>query len=129
MMTSAGTQDDDVSNDAGPDIGRKFDERKLDGCPMKVGRELDGRKLDGRPMKVGRKSDVGRVELSRRCGDGGRRCYTAAPHNAVAMAGSVAARSIVAALAVNALQLAAFFRRCCSKALDVATLLRWPATR
>jgi hypothetical protein len=45
------------------------------------------------------------------------------------MARSVAARSVVAALAGNALQLAAFFRRCCSNALDVATLLRWPATR
>jgi hypothetical protein len=112
-MTSVGTQDDDVSNDAGPDVGRKF----------------DGRKLDGRPTKVGRKSEVGRVKLSRRCGDGGRRRYTAAPRNAAAMAGSVAARSVVAALAGNALQLAAFFRRCCSNALDVATLLRWPATR
>jgi hypothetical protein len=39
------------------------------------------------------------------------------------MAGSVAARSVVAALAVNALQLAAFFRRCCSNALDIAMLL------
>jgi hypothetical protein len=37
MMTSAGTQDDDVSNDAGPDVGRKLDRR-----PTKVGRELDG---------------------------------------------------------------------------------------
>jgi hypothetical protein len=45
------------------------------------------------------------------------------------MAGSVAARNIVAALAGNALQLAAFFRRCYNNALDVATLLRWLATR
>jgi hypothetical protein len=103
----AGRQYDDVSNDAGPDVGRKF----------------DGRKLDGRPTKVGR------VELNRHCGDSGRRRYTAALHNAAAMAGSVAARSVVATLAGNALQLAAFFRRCCSNALDVATLLRWPATR
>jgi len=44
------------------------------------------------------------------------------------MAGSVAARSIVAALAGNALQLAAFFRCCCSNTLDVTTLLRWSAT-
>jgi len=128
MMTSAGTQDDDVSNDAGPDIGRKLDERKLDECPMKVGRELDGRKLDGRPMKVGGKSDIGRVELSRRCGDGRRRCYTAAPHNAVAMAGSVAARSVLPAL----LQQSAGRRNVAamaSNALDLATLLRWPTTR
>jgi hypothetical protein len=45
------------------------------------------------------------------------------------MAESVAARSIVTTLAGNALQFAAFLRRCCSNALDVATLLRWPATR
>jgi hypothetical protein len=104
-MTSAGTQEDDVNNDAGPDVGRKFDGRKLDGRPTKVGRELDGRKLDGRPTKVQR-----------------RTC------RAVAMVGSVAARSVIVALAVNALQLVAFFRRCCSNALDVATLLRWLAT-
>jgi len=45
------------------------------------------------------------------------------------MAGSVAARNVVAALAGNALQLAAFFQRCCSNALDVATLLQWPIAR
>jgi hypothetical protein len=82
----------------------------------------------GRRTKV-RRTKIGRVELSRHCGDGGRRRYTAAPRNAAAMAGSVAARSIVIGLAGNALQLAAFFRRCCSNVLDVATLLRWPATR
>jgi hypothetical protein len=112
-MPSAWTQDDDVSNDAGPDVGWKF----------------DGRKLNGRPTKVGRKSNVGRVDLSHRCGDGGRRRYTAAPRNAAAMAGSVAARSVVAALAGNALQLVAFFRRCCNNALDLAALLRWPTAR
>jgi hypothetical protein len=53
-------------------------------------------------MKVGWTSD-GRVELSRRCGDGGRQRYIAAPRNAAAMAGSVTARSVVAALAINAL--------------------------
>jgi len=102
-MTSAGTQDDGVSNDA----GRTSDESQTD---------------------VRWTSDVRRVELSRRCGDGGRRRYIAAPRNATTMAENVAARSVVAALAGNALQLAAFFRRCCSNALDVATLLRWPAT-
>jgi hypothetical protein len=45
------------------------------------------------------------------------------------MAGSVATRSVVAALTGKALQLTTFFRRCCSNALDVATLLRWLATR
>ncbi len=112
-MPSAWTQDDDVSNDAGPDVGWKF----------------DGRKLNGRPTKVGRKSNVGRVDLSHRCGDGGRWRYTAAPRNAAAMAGSVAARSVVAALAGNALQLVAFFRHCCNNALDLAALLRWPTAR
>jgi len=76
-----------------------------------------------------RRTKIGRVELSRHCGDGGRRRYTAAPRNAATMAGSIAARSIVIGLAGNALQLAAFFRRCCSNALDVATLLRWPVMR
>jgi hypothetical protein len=51
----------------------------------------------------GRLTKVGRVELSRRCGDGRRRRYTTAPRNATTMAESVAARSVVAAL----LQLAA----------------------
>jgi hypothetical protein len=45
------------------------------------------------------------------------------------MAGNAVARNIVAALAGNALQLAAFLRRYYSNALDLATLLRWPATR
>jgi len=45
------------------------------------------------------------------------------------MAGNVAARSVVTALAGNTLQLVAFFQRYCSNALDVATLLQWPATR
>jgi hypothetical protein len=45
------------------------------------------------------------------------------------MAKNVAARNVVAALADNSLQLAMFFRRYCNNALDVATLLRWPATR
>jgi hypothetical protein len=45
------------------------------------------------------------------------------------MAGSVATRNVVAALAGNALQLATFLRRYYSNALDVATLLRWPAMR
>jgi len=88
-----------------------------------VGRTKVGRTFDERPTKVGR------VEHSCRCGDGGRRRYTAAPRNAAVMVGSVAARNVVAALVDNALQLATFFRRCCSNALDVATLLRWPATR
>ncbi len=51
---------------------------------------------------------VERVELSRRCGDGGRRRYTAAPRNAATMAGNAVARNVVAALACNALQLVAF---------------------
>jgi len=106
-MQDAGRQYDDVSRDAGPDVGRKF----------------DGRKLDGRLTKVGR------VELSRRCDDGRWRRYIAAPRNVATMAGSIAARSIVAALADNTLQLAAFFRRYCSNALDVATLLRWRIAR
>jgi hypothetical protein len=80
-------------------------------------------------MKVGRKSDIGRVEFSCCCGNGGQRRYTTAPRNVAVMAGSVAARSVVAALANNALQFVAFFRRCYSNALDVATLLRWPAIR
>jgi hypothetical protein len=45
------------------------------------------------------------------------------------MAGNAVARNVVAALAGNALQLAAFLRRYCSNALDLAALLRWPATR
>ncbi|CAK9856564.1 unnamed protein product [Sphagnum jensenii] len=82
-----GNRTDDVSNDIRQDVRRKLDRR-----PTKV-----GRKLDRHPTKVGRKSDVGRVELSRRCGDGGRRHYTGAPRNTATMAGSVAACSIVAA--------------------------------
>ncbi|CAK9190344.1 unnamed protein product [Sphagnum troendelagicum] len=53
MMMSAGTQDDDVSN-------------------------YMGQMSDGSWTDVRRKSDVERVELSRRCDDGGRRRYTAA---------------------------------------------------
>jgi len=109
--------------------GRTSDGSSTDESWTGVGRTKVGWTSDGRPKKVGRKSDVGRVELNRRCGNGERRHYTAAPRNAAAMAGSVGARSVVAALADNALQLAAFFRRCCSNALDVATLLRWPTTR
>jgi hypothetical protein len=45
------------------------------------------------------------------------------------MAGSVAARSVVTVLANNALQLATFLRRCCSNALDIATLLRWQTSQ
>ncbi len=91
--------------------------------------------------KVGRKSDkswtdVERVEFSRRCGDGGRRRYTAAPRNAATMAENAIARNVVAALAGNALQLAAFLRRyydnvtrrCCGNALDLAAVLRWLTT-
>jgi len=91
---------------------------------MKVGRTSDeswtdvGRKTDESWTNIGRTSDVERVKLSRRCGDGGRQHYTAAPRNATTMAGSVAAHSVVAALADNALQLATFFRHCCSNALD-----------
>ncbi len=72
---------------------------------------------------------VERVELNRRCGDGGRQCYTATPRNAATMARNAVARNVVAALADNALQLAAFLRRYCSNALDLAALLRWPTTR
>ncbi len=68
-MTSAWTQDDDISNDA-------------------------GRTSDESSTNVQRKSDVGRVELSHRCGDGGRWRYTVAPRNAAAMAGSNATRSV-----------------------------------
>jgi hypothetical protein len=39
------------------------------------------------------------------------------------MAGNVVTRNVVAALAGNALQLAAFLRRYCSNALDLAALL------
>jgi hypothetical protein len=74
MMTSAGTQDDDVSNDAGPDVGRKFDGRRTDvrrtsdesltdKSSTDVGWKFNGRKFDERPMivrqtKVGWTSDV-----------------------------------------------------------------------
>jgi hypothetical protein len=72
---------------------------------------------------------VERVELSRRCGDGGRRRYIIAPRNAALMAGNVVARNVVTSLAGNALQLATFLRRYCSNALDLVMLLRWLATR
>jgi hypothetical protein len=45
------------------------------------------------------------------------------------MVENAVARNVVAALAGNALQLAAFLRCYYSNALDLATLLRWPATR
>jgi hypothetical protein len=90
--------------------------------------------VDERPTKVGRKFDesptyVERVKLSRHCGDGGQRRYTAALRNAATMAGNTVARNIVAALASNALQLATFLRRYCSNTLDLVALLRWPATQ
>jgi hypothetical protein len=66
---------------------------------------------------------VERVELNRRCDDGGRRCYTATPRKAAMMAGNAVARNVVAALVGNVLQLAVFLRRYCSNALDLATLL------
>jgi hypothetical protein len=77
--------------------------RKLDGSPTDV-----QQKLDRSPTEVQRTSDesptyVERVELSRRCGDGGRRHYTAAPCNAAMMAGNTIARNVIAALAGNAL--------------------------
>jgi len=120
-MQDAGRLYDDVSRD----IGRTHD----DDVNNDAGRTSNGSSTDESRTDVRRKSDVERVELSRRCGDGGRRRYTTAPRNAAVMAGSIAARSVVAALAGNALQLAAFFRHCCNNALDVKTLLRWPATR
>ncbi len=134
--------------------GRKFDGRKaVDGSSTdesswtEVRRKLD-RSLwtkvqrtkvrrctyDESWAEVRRTSDesptyVERVELSRRYRDGERQCYTAAPRNATTMAGNAVARNVVAALAGNALQLATFLRRYCSNALDLAALLRWPATR
>ncbi len=114
--------------------------------------EVCGRKSDESWAEVRRTSDesptyVERVELSRRCGDGGRQCYTAAPRNTATMAGNAVARNVVAALAGNALQLAAFLRHYCSNAvllrqrvkpcnvatmagnaLDLAAVLRWPTT-
>ncbi len=69
------------------------------------------------------------VELIRHCGNGGRWRYTVAPRNAATMAGNDVARNVVAALAGNALHLAAFLQRYCSNTLDLATLLQWPATR
>ncbi len=106
--------------------GRKSDESWTEVCGRKF--------VDIRPTKVGRKSDessiyVERVKFNRRCGDGGRQCYTAALRNVATMAGNAVARNVVTALAGNALQLAVFLRRYCSNALDLAALLRWPATR
>ncbi len=97
--------------------------------------EVRGRKSDGRQ----RTSDesptyVERVELSRRCGNGGRWRYTAALRNVATMAENAVVCNVVAALAGNALDLAALLRwpatrRCYDNALDLATLLRWSATR
>ncbi len=116
--------------------GRKFNGRKLDGSLWtKVQRtKVRRRTSDESWAEVQRTFDesptyVERVELSRRCDDGGRRCYTAAPRNAATMTGNAVARNVVAALAGNALQLAAFLRRYYNNALDLAALLRWPATR
>jgi hypothetical protein len=148
-MMYAGRQYDDVSNDAGKtavrwrqqwrrqyrrsDVGRKFDGRKWDERPTKV-----GRKSNECPTKVGQTSDKSRMKIQR-TSDESRTCRAqsplgrwraaALPRNAAAMAGSVGARSVIAALVGNALQLAAFLWRYWSNALDVATLLRWPATR
>jgi hypothetical protein len=58
--------------------------------------------LDGSPTYVER------VELSRRCGNGGRLRYTVALRNAATMAENAVARNVVAALAGNALQFATF---------------------
>ncbi|CAM6017344.1 unnamed protein product [Sphagnum balticum] len=126
--------------------------------------KVRGRKSDGRPAKVGRKSDkrptkvrqtsnesptyVECVKLNRRCGNGERRRYTAAPRNAATMARNAIARNVVAALASNALQLVTFLRRYCSNAvllrqrvgpcnvaamagnaLDLVAVLRWLTTR
>ncbi len=139
--------------------GRKSDEswtdiwRKLDRSWTKVPRTSHFRWISneswtdvgGRSTKVGQKSDkswtevqqtsdesptyVERVELSRHYGDGGRRCYTAAPRNVATMVRNAVARNIIAALAGNALQLAAFLWRYCNNALDFAMLFQWPATR
>jgi hypothetical protein len=102
-------QDDDVSNDAGRTSNKSWTDEKSDKRPTKVGR----------------------VELSRHCSDGERRRYTATPRNAAAMAGSVATRSVVAALACNILAALLQQRagRCnvaamANNALDFATLLR-----
>jgi hypothetical protein len=129
-MTQVKRQYDDVNSDVGSNAGRMSDGRKLDGRPTKV-----GRKSNGCPTEVGRTSDKSRTKIQQ-TSDESRTCRTqpplrrwraaALPRNAAAMAGSIAARSVVATLADNALQLAAFLRRCCSNALDVATLLRWP---
>jgi len=96
------------------------------------------RRMEIRRTKVGRTSDVGRVELSRHCGDGGRWRYTVAPRNAAAMAGSVVARSvgrqrIAACNEFSALLQQRAGRRnvvvMASNALDLAALLRWPTAR
>jgi hypothetical protein len=134
--------------------GRKFNGRKLDGnLWTKVQRtKVRRRTFDESWAEVWRTSDesptyVERVKLSCRCGDGGRRCYNAALRNTTTMAGNAVARNVVAALANNALQLAAFLRCYCSNAvllrqrvgpcnvaatadnvLDLATVLRWPTT-
>ncbi len=138
--------------------GRKSDKsswtevrRKLDGSLWtKVQRtKVRRRTSDESWAEVQRTSDesptyVERVELSHLCGNGGRRCYTAAPRNAVTMAGNAVARNVVTALASNAVLLRQCvgpcsgaatttrwtLQRCCyDNALDLATLLRWPATR
>jgi hypothetical protein len=88
--------------------------------------KVRGRKSNESWTEVRRTSDessiyVERVELNRRCGDGGRWRYIAAPRNAATMVGNVVAHNIVAALAGNALQLATFLRHYCS---ILATLLQ-----
>ncbi len=124
--------------------GRKSDGRKfVDGSPMDESpwTEVYGWKfVDRSPTDVRRTSDeswtevrrkfldgsstyVERVELSRRCDDGGWRRYTATLRNAVTMAGNAVVCNVVATLAGNALQFATFLRRYCSNALDLATLL------
>ncbi len=110
--------------------------RKLDGSMwMKVQRmKVRRRTSDESWAEVRWTSDesptyVERVELSRCCGNSGRRCYTAVPHNVTTMAENTIARNVVATLASNVLQLAAFLQRYCSNALDLAALLRRPATR
>jgi hypothetical protein len=120
-MTPAGTHDDDVSNDAGPDVGRKLDGRKLDG------RKLDGRKLDGRrtcraqlPLRRWRAAAL-HCSSSQRCSDGRERCSsqrccdvgwqcTAACSVLPALLQQRAGCRNVAAMASNALDLAALLR-------------------
>ncbi|CAM6012940.1 unnamed protein product [Sphagnum balticum] len=92
--------------------------RKWDGRPTEVGRTSDGsgtvvrRKWDGRPTEVGRRWWR----------------YTITPRNVIAMAESVATRSVVTALLQQRAgrhNVAAM----ASNALDFAALLRWLAVR